>query len=147
VVQSIPICANHHPKSTGRELFGWTYFQQCQRQADQQGLNDFDLVATLTQFTAATIAQSYQGFLPALPDAVLVCGGGGYNPVLMEYLQDYLPGIPDQSHRRGRGDRQLQRGDRLWSARVLALPGVSCQPARGHRGQQNGHSWTDALSC
>lgn len=82
------------PKSTGRELFGWTYFQQCQREADQQGLNDFDLVATLTQFTAATIAQSYQRFLPALPDAVLVCGGGAYNPVLMEYLQDYLPGIP-----------------------------------------------------
>jgi len=82
------------PKSTGRELFGWTYFQQCQRAADQQGLNDFDLVATLTQFTAATIAQSYQRFLPALPDVVLVCGGGGYNPVLMGYLQDYLPGIP-----------------------------------------------------
>jgi anhydro-N-acetylmuramic acid kinase len=82
------------PKSTGRELFGWSYFQRCQRAAANQGLNDFDLVATLTQFTAATIAQSYQDFLPALPDAILVCGGGGYNPVLMQYLQDYLPAIP-----------------------------------------------------
>ncbi len=89
-----PYLGQPPPKSTGRELFGWPYFQRCQRAADQQGLNDFDLVATLTQFTAATIAQSYRRFLPALPDAVLVCGGGGYNPMLMQYLRDYLPAIP-----------------------------------------------------
>ncbi|MFH7244520.1 MAG: anhydro-N-acetylmuramic acid kinase [Spirulina sp.] len=82
------------PKSTGRELFGWDYFQQCQRQAQGRGLGTMDFVATLTAFTAATIAQSYRTFLPALPDAILVGGGGSRNPTLMAYLQDHFPDIP-----------------------------------------------------
>lgn len=81
------------PKSTGRELFGWQYFQDCQQMAHQRGLTAVDLVATLTQFTAATIVQSYQQFLPALPEVMLVCGGGSQNPVLMAHLHTYLPGV------------------------------------------------------
>lgn len=83
------------PKSTGRELFGWDFFQQCQRQA--QGLGAVDLVATLTEFTAASVAHEYRTFLPALPDRVLVGGGGSQNPVLMARLQAQLPGIPVQT--------------------------------------------------
>lgn len=81
------------PKSTGRELFGWQYFQDCQQMAHQRGLTAVDLVATLTQFTAATIAQSYRQFLPSLPEGVLVCGGGSQNPVLMAHLRTYLPEV------------------------------------------------------
>lgn len=81
------------PKSTGRELFGWQYFQHCQQMARQRGLVAVDLVATLTRFTAATIAQAYQQFLPALPEAVLVCGGGSQNPMLMTHLRSYLPEV------------------------------------------------------
>jgi anhydro-N-acetylmuramic acid kinase len=79
------------PKSTGRELFGWDFFQQCQRDAQAQGLSAVDLVATLTEFTAASIAHEYRAFLPALPDRVLVGGGGSHNPVLMARLQAQLP--------------------------------------------------------
>jgi anhydro-N-acetylmuramic acid kinase len=82
------------PKSTGRELFGWDYFQRCYAAAQQRGLGPMDIVATLTAFTAATIAQSYRAFLPALPDAILVGGGGSRNPVLMAHLQHHFPGIP-----------------------------------------------------
>ncbi len=82
------------PKSTGRELFGWDYFQRCYADAQRQGLSPTDIVATLTQFTAATIAQSYRSFLPALPDAILVGGGGCRNPMLMAYLQAEFPEIP-----------------------------------------------------
>lgn len=84
------------PKSTGRELFGWDYFQRCYAEAQQRGLGPRDIVATLTQFTAATIAQSYRAFLPALPDAILVGGGGSCNPVLMAHLQAEFPEIPVQ---------------------------------------------------
>jgi anhydro-N-acetylmuramic acid kinase len=82
------------PKSTGRELFGWDYFRECYLQAQHRGLGPMDLVATLTAFTAATMAQSYRSFLPALPEAILVGGGGCRNPVLMGHLQRHFPDIP-----------------------------------------------------
>ena len=52
------------------------------------------LVASLTEFTAASIARSYSDFLPVPPAQVLVCGGGSYNPVLLERLQAHLGQIP-----------------------------------------------------
>jgi anhydro-N-acetylmuramic acid kinase len=82
------------PKSTGRELFGWDYFQRCYADAQRQGLSPTDILATLTQFTAATIAQSYRSFLPVLPEAILVGGGGCRNSVLMAHLQAEFPEIP-----------------------------------------------------
>jgi anhydro-N-acetylmuramic acid kinase len=82
------------PKSTGRELFGWQFFQQCQSMATQRGLSPADLLATLTDLTAASIADAYRRFLPTLPDQVLVCGGGSHNPVLMERLRQHLTPIP-----------------------------------------------------
>jgi anhydro-N-acetylmuramic acid kinase len=77
------------PKSTGRELFGREYLQACQQDARQ--LSPADLLATITDFTAASIADSYQRFLPRLPDQVLVCGGGARNQFLMKCLQQRLP--------------------------------------------------------
>lgn len=82
------------PKSTGREQFGWDYFQTCYGQAQERGVGAMDLVATFTAFTAATIAQAYRSFLPALPEAILVGGGGSRNPVLMASLQGHFPDIP-----------------------------------------------------
>ncbi|MBW4484375.1 MAG: anhydro-N-acetylmuramic acid kinase [Tildeniella torsiva UHER 1998/13D] len=79
------------PKSTGRELFGWEFFNQCRQDAQGQGLTAQDLVATLTEFTAASVAHEYRTFLPALPDRLLVSGGGSHNPVLMARLQAHLP--------------------------------------------------------
>ncbi len=91
---SHPYLAQLPPKSTGRELFGWEFFNQCYAAAQQHQLTDVDLVASLTEFTAASIAQSYRAFLPQRPDQVLVCGGGSYNPVLLSRLRTYLQPIP-----------------------------------------------------
>jgi anhydro-N-acetylmuramic acid kinase len=85
------------PKSTGRELFGWEFFDRCRRDAEAQGLSAMDLVATLTELTAASAAEAYRRFLPALPERVLVCGGGSHNPVLMARLQAHLPGVAVQT--------------------------------------------------
>ncbi|PZO39128.1 MAG: anhydro-N-acetylmuramic acid kinase [Shackletoniella antarctica] len=85
------------PKSTGRELFGWAFFEQCHQDAQRLGLGPMDLVATLTEFTAASVAHAYRTFLPALPDLVLVCGGGSRNPVLMTRLQAQLPEVAVQT--------------------------------------------------
>lgn len=56
------------------------------------GLDPADGAATLTAITARSITLAWQHF-PARPKAVLVCGGGRHNPVIMNGLQADL-GIP-----------------------------------------------------
>ncbi|MBE9098188.1 anhydro-N-acetylmuramic acid kinase [Vacuolonema iberomarrocanum] len=79
------------PKSTGRELFGQDFLNQCQQDADDYALTSVDFLATLTEFTALSIADSYQRFLPQMPDEILVCGGGNRNPYLCDRLRLALP--------------------------------------------------------
>ncbi|BAY24966.1 hypothetical protein NIES2100_47650 [Calothrix sp. NIES-2100] len=82
------------PKSTGRELFGVTYLQQCLEDAQAYQLSPADILATLTELTAAAIVHSYRTFLPQLPDRVLLCGGGSRNLYLKQRLQSLLASVP-----------------------------------------------------
>jgi anhydro-N-acetylmuramic acid kinase len=77
------------PKSTGRELFGKEYLVACRQ--DAAHLAEVDFLATITDLTAASIADSYRRFLPRLPDRVLLCGGGARNEFLKMRLQGHLP--------------------------------------------------------
>ncbi|HBE17781.1 MAG TPA: anhydro-N-acetylmuramic acid kinase [Cyanobacteria bacterium UBA11149] len=81
------------PKSTGRELFGWDYFQQCLVESHVYHLNPADLLATLTEFTVASILESYHRFLPQMPNEVLLCGGGSRNLYLKERLQARMESV------------------------------------------------------
>ncbi|MEO0410098.1 MAG: anhydro-N-acetylmuramic acid kinase, partial [Cyanobacteria bacterium P01_A01_bin.135] len=87
-----PFFALPPPKSTGRELFGQGFLQQCLRDARAYDLQDADLLATLGELTAVSIAHSYRA-LPRLPDEVLLCGGGRHNRYLVSRLQYHLPNI------------------------------------------------------
>jgi anhydro-N-acetylmuramic acid kinase len=78
------------PKSTGRELFGWDFFQRCLDEATAIALTPADFLATLTEFTAISIVHSYRQFLPQMPDRVLLCGGGSSNLYLRQRLQIHL---------------------------------------------------------
>lgn len=80
------------PKSTGRELFGAAEARVYLQQARERGLGDADIVATLTAFTARSIAGAYRSFLPPVDEA-LVGGGGARNPTLMRMLAVELPGV------------------------------------------------------
>lgn len=83
------------PKSTGRELFGSDYMHQCLQDCQANGVTEAaDILATLTELTAASIAHSYRTFLPQLPDRVLLCGGGSKNLTLQQRIQHYLPELP-----------------------------------------------------
>ncbi|MEH2292715.1 anhydro-N-acetylmuramic acid kinase [Nostoc sp.] len=82
------------PKSTGRELFGVTYLHQCLQDAQAYQLNAADVLATLTELTAASIVHSYRTFLPEMPQRVLLCGGGSRNLYLKQRLQLLLTSIP-----------------------------------------------------
>lgn len=78
------------PKSTGRELFGSGYLDNCWQEAKEFNLSNADFLATLTELTVTSIVDSYQKFLPHNPDEVLLCGGGSRNLYLKERLQNHL---------------------------------------------------------
>lgn len=81
------------PKSTGRELFGHVYLEQCLKDAQPFGLSEADFLATLTELTASSIAYNYQKFLPTLPHDLILAGGGSSNSYLKERLQANLPTV------------------------------------------------------
>lgn len=73
------------PKSTGRELFN------LQALGDQLDSYDaHDVLATLSQYTADTIADAVERFGHSAGE-ILVCGGGVHNPDLMQRIQTALP--------------------------------------------------------
>ncbi|ALJ69244.1 MULTISPECIES: anhydro-N-acetylmuramic acid kinase [unclassified Synechocystis] len=85
-----PFFEQYPPKSTGRELFGALYLDNCWIEAQRHGLNETDFLTTLTEFTARSVVTEYQRFLPQLPDRLLLCGGGAHNLYLRERLQYHL---------------------------------------------------------
>jgi len=79
------------PKSTGRELFGRSYTERLIERGRRSGMSDADIVATVTELTAATVAAAVDGFV--LRGAtrggfgtVVASGGGTHNQALMGAL-------------------------------------------------------------
>jgi anhydro-N-acetylmuramic acid kinase len=88
------------PKSTGRERYGSARAEALVRESRERGGREDDLIATLTAFTAESVARACRDFLEdadgaqAAPDRLLVGGGGAANPAMMEGLRRALPGVP-----------------------------------------------------
>jgi anhydro-N-acetylmuramic acid kinase len=93
-----PYLAQRPPKTTGRELFGAQFADPLIERAGQRGLRDADLIATLTAFTAHSIADQYRRFLPGRPDEIVIGGGGARNPVLMRMLRELVAPAPVLVH-------------------------------------------------
>lgn len=85
-----PYLAHLPPKTTGREQFGAAFGGEVWARAMARGLSGEDVVATLTAFTAASIADAYRRFLPQMPDEVILGGGGTSNPALVAMLREHL---------------------------------------------------------
>ena len=84
------------PKSTGREVFGSTFVERLvERRAPRTKRDWAGLVATLTAFTAASVADAYRRWiLPRGVSEVLLAGGGALNPVLAGMIADRLAPVP-----------------------------------------------------
>lgn len=89
------------PKSTGRELFGVQLARKLWEDRGRFGNPEMiDFVATLTAFTAESIADSYRRWvLPKGPvDEIILGGGGGRNPAMRRMIAERLPGVPVKLH-------------------------------------------------
>lgn len=76
------------PKSSGKELFHRSYVADAAARAGTAP-RLVDLVATLTELTAVTVADAVRS---AGLESLLVSGGGVRNPVMMARIRDLLPG-------------------------------------------------------
>ena len=70
------------PKSTGRDLFDQRWLEQ---HSAGNSNTPQDVMATLAEFTAVTVAQALQRHAPTCTE-LLVCGGGAFNAHLMSRL-------------------------------------------------------------
>jgi len=89
-LMSHPFLAQPPPKSTGREAFGEHFLRELLAWPEAEGVCGEDLAATLTAFTAASIAESYRRFLPNMPEQVILGGGGSRNQTLTRMLKERL---------------------------------------------------------
>jgi anhydro-N-acetylmuramic acid kinase len=90
-----PYLSKPPPKSTGREDFGIHFSDKLFKELRQGNIDVFDAIKTITAFTAKSISDSYKNFiLPSNKIAeVIISGGGTHNPVLFQYMKNYLRDI------------------------------------------------------
>jgi anhydro-N-acetylmuramic acid kinase len=91
-----PYFAAEPPKSTGREEFGRPFVMRLAEATQPEGDRDWlDLIATLTELTAGTIADAYRRWVvPRGVDEVVVTGGGARNPTLMARIRELVAPLP-----------------------------------------------------
>ncbi len=78
------------PKTTGRELFGTQFGTGVWERGKKMNLSDADIVATVTAFTAESIARAYHDFAPTPIDEAYLAGGGALNPTLGQMIRARL---------------------------------------------------------
>ena len=97
------------------------------------GLSLADGAATLTAFTAATVALAIDQ-LPARPRRLLVAGGGRHNPVMLDMIADRCGLMPEPVDRLGwNGDALEAEGFAYMAVRTLrrlpiSFPGTTGAP-------------------
>ena len=82
------------PKSTGREYFNLAWLEPFL--AGYAQYSPIDVLATLTELTADSIATSVRDYAPQTM-RIYVCGGGIHNSTLMSRLEQLLPDIALES--------------------------------------------------
>jgi anhydro-N-acetylmuramic acid kinase len=84
------------PKTTGPELFSKEYVQKAQLKSKNEHIPIEDLLATLTRFSAETIAEAINFAISntkySIQDfTIYMSGGGMHNPLLVHWLKELLP--------------------------------------------------------
>lgn len=88
-----PFVRRKPPKSTGREEFGERFVSRVLRQG--ASLTKWDLLATVTEFTAYSVYENYKRFVEKETglDELVVSGGGAHNRAIIAGLRRYFTPI------------------------------------------------------
>jgi anhydro-N-acetylmuramic acid kinase len=136
---SEPYLALRPPKSTGRELFRRAWLQPLlEAHSAAAAAAAADVQATLSEYTATTIADALRAVPGFAPRELLVCGGGAFNKELMRRLAVQVPGVRvADTGTRGIPPDQVEAALFAWLAHryVEGLPGnlTAVTGARGPR--------------
>jgi len=87
-----PFFSEKLPKTTGPELFNLNYVHDAQQRAGITAIDPTDLVATLSVFTAKTIAGFIKVHFKVGGLKIFASGGGARNPYVIAELKKLLPG-------------------------------------------------------
>jgi anhydro-N-acetylmuramic acid kinase len=92
-IMAHPYFGRKPPKTTGWEEFGEAYTLGHVRSMKERGRSLKDIVRTLTEATARTIADAIERYVrPGMEiDEIIVTGGGSHNSMLMSALRSRLP--------------------------------------------------------
>ena len=86
------------PKTIGPELFNLDFVSAAQKVSGTESISLPDIMATLNKFTAITIVNAIQQYVPLAANFILyVSGGGMHNKILMEHIAILLPNVKIQS--------------------------------------------------
>lgn len=78
------------PKTTGPEVFSMGYVQTAQEVSDTIDLPANDVLATLTRFSAETIASAIRLATGRRKFEIYLSGGGAHNPLMTQWIQELL---------------------------------------------------------
>ena len=88
-----PYLSRCPPKTTGREHYGAAFVDGIFAAANERKLSDADILATVTDFPAQTIAAAIRDFCAVRPARLIVGGGGSRNGTLMADIAAALPDV------------------------------------------------------
>jgi anhydro-N-acetylmuramic acid kinase len=87
-----PFFIAQFPKTTGPELFNTAYVYEARQRSQTEQISPYDLMATLTRFSAETIAEAMQRVIQkGQLYHVYMSGGGMHNPLLTGWIRELLP--------------------------------------------------------
>ncbi|MCU0420752.1 MAG: anhydro-N-acetylmuramic acid kinase [Cyclobacteriaceae bacterium] len=84
------------PKTTGPELFNLDYLHRAQIETKTTDLSVYDVLATLTRFSAETVVEAIQRAVKKQKFDIYLSGGGAHNPLLTQWIREGLrvPALP-----------------------------------------------------
>lgn len=86
---SLPI-----PKTTGPELFNLDWLHHIMEKTMSAGMDKHDLLATVTRFSAETIAEALNKVVARIQHPhIYLSGGGAHNPLLLAWIRELLPPV------------------------------------------------------
>ena len=82
------------PKTIGPELFNMEYIVKAQKRSGIESISLEDLLATLTRFSAKTIASAIKKVIKSKKSfSLFLSGGGAHNPLMVQWVKELLPSV------------------------------------------------------